>query len=176
MLQSNGILCQCQRYGFKATYLGLRVGLGTMITVKTCQCENDNRHLDTYTHTPPYRLPASQAQIMRCMMNHNAHADGVTVLPLRIYPPSRTSKAVAPNKTCLAFRVSWSCVSRQCAPIMALIGHRVVPTHEAVPLFSFPITHDPSIILVSSSQTLTSPPYVSYSPYFYIPQLPTNCR
>ena len=39
---------------YRASSLSDRVGLGTMATVKTCQCENDNGHLGA--HTQPYRL------------------------------------------------------------------------------------------------------------------------
>jgi hypothetical protein len=46
------------------------------------------------------------------------------------------------NKTCPAFRVSWSCVS----PMRAYHGAYRSKAHEAVPLFSFPITHDPMIV------------------------------
>ena len=33
--------CNTKEMAFKATYLGLRVGLGTMTTENICQCENN---------------------------------------------------------------------------------------------------------------------------------------
>jgi hypothetical protein len=49
----------CQGNVFKATYVGLRVVLGTMTTVKTCQRENDNRHLETHTAHTAVQRPAN---------------------------------------------------------------------------------------------------------------------
>jgi len=50
---------------------------------KDTPVRNDNRQLDTHTHTAvPH---ASEAQIMRCMMNHNTHVNGATLLLLAAY-------------------------------------------------------------------------------------------
>ena len=91
---------------FKAIYLGLRVGLGTMTTLKTCHRENDNRQTDTAV--PPAGVTSS-TEMMQCMMNHNTHANAATFLLLSgLSPPLWTNRAVGLNETYLAFSVYWS--------------------------------------------------------------------
>jgi len=106
--------------------------------------------------TPPYRLPVSQVQTMRRMMNHNTHADGATFLLLLIdstNPPSWTSRAVALKARPV---IGFGHVIR------TAVLYPIRPAGDFVWLSSTkwnPLLSPPSLIFLSSSQhrRLSSP-------------------